>query len=196
MDSSKDFAGFIRRIRSGDEAAARELIQRYEQEIRIIARVRIKDPRLRREFDSVDVCQSVFGIFFVGAVDGKFQLETEKDLINLLATMVQNKITDKKRRQNTQRRGGKQSNPLNIDTMDLAGGDETPSTIASNQELLKKGCERLSPEEREIADLLRDGHTWDAISARIGKPAEALRKRNGRLIDQVKSELGLKALPD
>ncbi len=190
MESSKDFAGFIRRIRSKDEAAACELVQQYGQAIRIVASVRL-NARLRRELDSTDVMQSALGNFFARAAAGQFDLETPDDLINLLAKMVQNKITDKERRQNAKRRGGKQSNPQNIDTMDVAGADETPSTIVSNLELLEKGRELLSPEECEIADLRRDGQTWDAISAKTGESADALSKRYSRLIERVKVELGL-----
>ena len=191
MDASKDFAGFIRRIRSGDEAAARELIQQYEQELRIIARVRLHDPRMRRILDSMDVCQSILANFFARAAIGQFDLESPQDLMNLLATMVRNKITDYARAQNAQRRGAERSNSQNIDTLDLAGNDETPSTIVSNRELLEIVHELLSQEERAIAELRRDGQTWDAISARIGQPAETLKKRFSRAIDRVSIELGL-----
>ena len=191
MDSNKDFAEFIRRIRSGDEDAARELIQRYEPQLRIIARVHLTDPRLRSVLDSMDICQSIYAKFFAGATAGQFHLESPKDLMNLLAKMVSNKVIDKTRATNAKKKGGKQLNPLNIDILDLPGADETPSTIVSHLELLKKVRERLSPEERHLADLRRDGQTWDAISAKMGEPAEALRKRLQRAIDRVQGELGL-----
>ena len=196
MDSSKDFAGFIRRIRSGDEAAARELIQQYEQELRIIARVRLNDPRMRRVLDSMDVCQSILANFFARAAVGQFDLESPQDLMNLLATMVRNKVTDYVRAQKTQRRDTDRLNPQSIETLHLAGVDETPSTIVSNQELLEKVRERLSSEEREIADLRREGQTWESISASIGEPAEALRKRFSRAIDRVSAVLGLQTFLD
>ena len=196
MDSSKDFAEFIRRIRSGDEDAARELIQHYEPQLRIIARVRLTDPRLRSVLDSMDICQSIYAKFFAGAAAGKFHLESPKDLMNLLATLVNNKVIDKAKAANAQKKGGKQSNPLNVDTLDLPGADETPSTIVSNKELLEKVRERLSPEERDLADLRRDGKTWEFISARFGQPAELLRKRYKRAINRVTVELGLESSPD
>ena len=196
MDSSKDFAGFIRRIRSGDEAAARELIQQYEQELRIIARVRLNDPRMRRVLDSIDVCQSILANFFARAAVGQFDLESPQDLMNLLATMVRNKVTDYVRAQKTQQRDAERLNPQSVETLDLAGADETPSTIVSNQELLEKVRERLSSEEREIADLRREGQTWESISERLGEPAEALRKRFSRAIDRVSAELGLQTFLD
>jgi hypothetical protein len=55
------YAEFIRRIRSGDQDAAAELVRLYEPEIRLEVRtwLRLRDPRLRRVFDSMDICQSV-----------------------------------------------------------------------------------------------------------------------------------------
>ena len=191
MESNQDFARFLWRIRTGDETAARELLQLYEHKLRVIARVGLNDSRMRRVFDPMDVCQSILGNFFAAAAIGRFDLESPQDLMNLLATMVRNKITDHARAQNRQRRGAKQSNPRNIDTLDLAGTEETPATIVSNRELLEKSIERLSQEEREIADLRREGQTWDSISARFGEPAETIRKRFSRAIDRVSVELGL-----
>src|SRR4051812_55008 len=46
------FRDLIRRVRAGDEAAAREVVRIYEPAIRREARVRLVDTRLRRMFDS------------------------------------------------------------------------------------------------------------------------------------------------
>ena len=65
-----DYADFIRRIRAGDAQAAEEVVRRFEREIRLEVRtcLRLRDARLRRVFDSMDVCQSVLGSFFVRRV--------------------------------------------------------------------------------------------------------------------------------
>jgi hypothetical protein len=76
MSDDQPFAEFIRRIRSGDAAAAAELIRRYELEVRLEVRMRLTDPRLRRQFDSVDICQSVLASFFVRAVAGSTTWKT------------------------------------------------------------------------------------------------------------------------
>ena len=192
MDAGSDFAGFVRRIRKGDETAASELIHQYEQELRIIVRIRLKDARLRRVLDSTDICQSVLANFFAQAAAGQFDLESTQDLMNLLATMIRNKVTDYVRAQNGPRRSTSQSStPQCIDTLDLASPDETPSTIVANKELIDKVRQRLSKDELQIIDLRRDGHSWDSISSIIGESAEALRKRFSRAIDRVSTELGL-----
>ena len=191
MNASDDFAEFIRRIRSGDESAARELLRQYEQELRIIARVRLNDPRLRRVLDSTDVCQSILANFFTRASVGQFDLESPKDLMNLLVTMVRNKITDYARAQKQQKRDVQRLNLQSIDEFDLAATDESPSTIVSTKELLEKIRDSLPKEVLIIADLRRDGQTWESISTELGEPAEALRKRFSRAIDSVLTKFGL-----
>ena len=56
-------ADFLQRIQAGDEGAARELLQRFEAEVRLVVRRQL--PRLlRSRFDSLDFLQSVWGSFF------------------------------------------------------------------------------------------------------------------------------------
>ncbi|MBC8354995.1 MAG: hypothetical protein H8E66_23705 [Planctomycetes bacterium] len=64
----ESFDALITRVRRGDERAAEELILRYESDLRVIARVRLTDPRLRRMMDSMDICQSITANFFNRAV--------------------------------------------------------------------------------------------------------------------------------
>jgi hypothetical protein len=56
MSEAVNFTEFVRRIRAGDDAAAEELVRRYEPLIRREVRLRIEDERLNRAFDSLDVC--------------------------------------------------------------------------------------------------------------------------------------------
>ncbi len=72
-----DYSEFIGRIRQGDEVAAEELVRRYEAEIRLEVRgwLRLRNPALRRVFDSMDICQSVLASFFARAAMGDFDLD-------------------------------------------------------------------------------------------------------------------------
>src|SRR6516225_7135137 len=67
MSDDNIFACLIRRLRGGDPRAAEELVREYEPAIRLEVHCRLRDPRLRRAFDSLDVCQSVLASFFVRA---------------------------------------------------------------------------------------------------------------------------------
>src|SRR5262245_27600649 len=90
----KDFASLIRRVRTGDERAAAELVRHYEPAIRRAARVRMVDTRINRLFVSMDICQSVLGSIFTRAALGQFELETPDQLLKLLATMARNKLAN------------------------------------------------------------------------------------------------------
>src|ERR1700722_8314118 len=95
MPTDTPFVELIQRVRAGDQEAASELVRRFEPAIRRAVRVRLVDDRLRRQFDSTDVCQSVFASFFVRAAMGQFELEKSEQLLKLLATMVRNKVADR-----------------------------------------------------------------------------------------------------
>jgi DNA-directed RNA polymerase specialized sigma24 family protein len=82
------FEDLIRRVRAGDEAAAAELVRRYETLVRRTVRLRLRDPRLQRLLDSVDICQSVLASFFARAALGQFELNTPQDLCRLLTAMA------------------------------------------------------------------------------------------------------------
>ena len=79
-------------------------MRRYEPTIRRVVRVRLVDTRLQRLFDSMDVCQSVFGSFFVHAALGDYELATPEQLLGLLVSMSRKKVIDKARRAGAARR--------------------------------------------------------------------------------------------
>ena len=65
MSGEIPIAELIGRVRDGDARAAEELVRRYEPLIRREVRFRLHDSRLRRVFDSMDVCQPVLASFFL-----------------------------------------------------------------------------------------------------------------------------------
>src|SRR5882724_12732302 len=101
---NNSFLTFLERVRTGDQKAAEELVRMYEPEIRREVRLRLRDSRLRRDFDSVDICQSVLASFFVRAALGQYELEKPEQLIKLLVTMTRNKLIGKIRKMHTQTR--------------------------------------------------------------------------------------------
>src|SRR4051794_19817654 len=80
------------RFRAGDSGAARELVGAYEPHLRRIIRLRIRDSRLRRLYDSTDICQSVLASFFARLSLGQFDLENPAQLVRLLEAMARNKL--------------------------------------------------------------------------------------------------------
>ena len=82
------FDDWMARVRAGDAVAAAELVGQYERAVRVAVRVRLTDPKLRRQFDSLDVCQSVLASFFVRAATGQYDLDRPEQLVGLLLDMA------------------------------------------------------------------------------------------------------------
>src|SRR5688572_5193627 len=92
MAAETPFDSLVARLRAGDAEAAAELVRHYEPAIRAAVRGRMADTRLRRLFDSMDVCQTVLASFFARAALGQYELNSADDLVRLLVSMARNKL--------------------------------------------------------------------------------------------------------
>jgi RNA polymerase sigma-70 factor (ECF subfamily) len=191
MPIDETFADFLRRIRAGDGEAAAELVRRYEPLIRMEVRVRLTDPRLKRLFDSMDICQSVLASFFVRAASGSYDLDHPEQLLRLLMAIARNKVAFHARRQHATRRDQRREVALNPVGQDVPAADPNPSRVAAGRELLNEVHRRLSAEERHLADLREQGFDWAAVADRVGGTPQALRKQLSRAVGRVARELGL-----
>jgi RNA polymerase sigma-70 factor (ECF subfamily) len=187
----------LQRVRGGDGAAAAELVRRYEPEVRRVIRVRLTDARLRRVLDSMDVCQSVLGNFFVRVAAGQYDLREPGQLLSLLAAMARNKVLDHARRQQAARRDQRRvvsGEPEALTRLvDSAPG---PSRIAAGRDLLQEVRRLLTDEERDLADQRALGRDWEAIAAERGGRPDTLRKKLTRALDRVARSLGLEDTDD
>ena len=190
MDEDPSFLEFIRRVRSGDEAAALDLVRRYEPAVRRMVRLHLRDPRLRRILDSMDVCQSVMASFFLRAATGQYDIDRPAQLLRLLAVMARNKLASQARVSYVARR-----------ELPPAGSDEGwsaaqargpgPGCQVAWRDLLHEVRRRLSTEEQRLADRRADQQGWAEIAAEVGGSPEALRKQLARALDRVSHQLGL-----
>jgi RNA polymerase sigma factor (sigma-70 family) len=186
-----EFADYLLRIRAGDAQAAEELVRRYESLIRREVRLKLHDPSLHRVLDSVDICQSVMASFFVRAAAGEYELNQPLQLLRLLISMARNKVAEAARRQRAQRRDSRRVAGLGVEELDPAGAQSTPSRVAEAKELLNLVRDKLTGEERRLADMRALGHEWNAIAAELGGTADGRRMQLTRALDRVMRELGL-----
>ena len=191
MLGTDPFKELLYRVRAGDEEAAKELIQAYEPAIRRVARIRLRNPRLRQLVESMDICQSVLGSFFVRAGLGQYTLDTPEQLLKLLTAMVRHKVSDQQRHQKAQRRDQGRVQRIGEAESHLAASDPSPSQEASFRELLHKCRESLTEDERRLADVRGQGREWAEIAAQFGGTPGSLRKKLDRAIQRVVQELGL-----
>src|SRR5262249_32476068 len=190
MSEATPFADLIRRVRAGDPEAAAELVRAYEPTIRRTVRVRLRDQRLGRLFDSMDVCQSVLASFFVRAALGQYELDTPEQLLGLLTSMARNKLASQARRQRARQRDARRIEAAGVDEGEFIDPGTDPSQQALRKDLVEEVRRRLPPEERRLQDLRDQGLEWAHIAARVGDSPEALRKRLARAVDEVARELG------
>jgi RNA polymerase sigma factor (sigma-70 family) len=186
-----EFADLIARLRSGDADAARELVQQYEPVIRMQIRRQMRDPRLRRAFDSLDVCQSVLGSFFVRASLGQYDLADPAEVVKLLVGMAKNKLAEQIRKERSQCRDYRRVEPLDVQHLEMPAAGPSPSQYVAGEELLERVRQALSEEERQLADRRARGRNWAEIAAELGGTAESLRKQFDRAIARVVGRFGL-----
>jgi RNA polymerase sigma-70 factor (ECF subfamily) len=192
MADNQSFVALLQRVRAGDEAAATELVRQYEPAIRRTVRMRLTDPRLGRLLDSMDICQSVFASFFVRVASGQYELQSPEQLLRLLGTMARNKLLNHAEKQRAARRDQRRLHTDGSELLDaVPGGQATASRIASGKELLQRVRDRLTPEERFLADQRAQGHEWAEIAQTVQGNPEALRKKLSRALDRVARHLGL-----
>ena len=173
-------------MRAGEQEAAAELVRLYEPEIRREVRLRLTSPQLRRTLDSVDICQSVFGKFFVKAALGELEFDRPQQLLRLLCQMARNKVIDRHRRQPAH-----DGNIVSLSAVNPVAQTETPSQILQRDELISRVSQLLTKKEREIAALRRDGEPWSVVAEQVGGTAESVRKSLARTCDRVINELGI-----
>ena len=190
--ADEDFRSLLDRVRRGDQAAAFELVRTYEPFVRAAVRSRLRDQAMKRQFDSMDICQSVMKSFFPRAALGQFDVAEPKQLVGLLVKMAKNKLSHQLRRHGQQCRDVHAVVSADATGFgDLVGSAATPDRIASAREQLQRLRERLGPEERQIADLRGEGCEWAEIAARLGGAADARRKQFQRALSAALAALGV-----
>lgn len=184
------FDEFIGRIRAGDEQAAAELVRIYEPLIRREVRLQIRDRRLYRLFESLDVSQSVLGSFFARTALGEYDLETPAHLVKLLVVMARNKVATASQRQQRQRRDYRRA--AGAEQLEhLVDAGPSPSEVVSGRELLEKFRAGFTAEEQSIADLRMAGLGWNEITTQLGGTAQGRRMQLSRAVARISRIIGL-----
>jgi RNA polymerase sigma-70 factor (ECF subfamily) len=168
---SDEIRAFLARIQAGDEDAARELLLRYEAEVRLVVRRQL--PRLlRSRFDSLDFLQSVWGSFFRRVKEGgPSEFEDSRHLVAFLARAAKNKVIDEYRRAASQKQDMHREEPLWADGVrprELADGGETPSQVAEAREAFGRLRELMPADRLQVLELKAEGLSSREIGERLG----------------------------
>jgi RNA polymerase sigma-70 factor (ECF subfamily) len=189
MSEETSFESLVARLRRGDPEAAAELVRRYEPAIRAAIRGRMADTRLRRLFDSMDVCQTVLASFFARVALGQYELNSADDLVKLLVAMARNKLAKQVTRHRRAGRDYRRTAAESNDRAQLVSVTPDPAREVAAADLVAQVYRLLSPEERQLVEMRQQGHEWPAIAASLGGSAEALRKQHARAVARVAAQL-------
>ncbi len=183
----------VRDAQGGDGGALNELLDRYQDRVRYVIRMRM-GPHLRQTVESGDILQEVL----ISAIMGfeRFEMRHERSFLNWLAAIAENKIRDavdhahagkrdvRRERSLEPRRRADQSGDH---AYDLAGVDLPPGDQIDNAELLEllAECVHELPELQRRAFVLRhfvfEAPDWAAIAEELGSPSpDAARMTWGR----------------
>jgi len=193
MGMGNDLTELLDRVRLGEEHASVEIIRRYESAVRVAVRTRLTDPRLRRQFDSLDVCQSVLASFFFRLTAGAYDLRAPEQLLALLRKMAQNKLGARTRDQFRHRRNVGRLSEVAVEEVRVASAEPEPSRQVSTQELLDRALGMMSPEIRAIAVRRMDGELWPRIARAMGGTPDARRKQFERAVTPIADTLNVHA---
>ncbi len=185
LSDQDNFHELLRKIKQGDQQAAFELVKSYEPMIRAVVRHRLRNPLMRRQFDSLDICQSVMASFFPGMVGNQYQVEQPKQLMALLLQMARNKLAHQMRRHRQKCRDV--ANAISADSSsvgELQGEQLPPDRVAASREELDHLLDQLDDEARRIALMRGQGYEWQEIAKMIGGTADSRRKQLQRAIAQ------------
>lgn len=191
MFDVEEFRDLIRRVRAGDEHAARALVRDFEPLIRREVRLRLEDQELRRVLDTVDVSQSVLASFFLRTASGEFEFDRPDQLAAMLVKMTRNKVASAARKQYRMCRDTRRTQPHAGALDDLASADPNPCESLAHEDLLASLRLRLSLEERRLADLRAHGCSWDDIARDLGGTPQSRRMQLTRGIERAGKELGI-----
>lgn len=172
-----ELQAFLARIRAGDEEAARELLCRYEAQVRLVVRRQL--PKLlRARFDSLDFLQSVWGSFFRRMGAGPSEFEEPRNLVAFLARAARNKVIDEYRRASSQGRDVRLEESLweGSHAQDVRDGADTPSELAEAHETFGRLRDLIPEGRRTVLDLKAEGFTNHEIAGRLGISERTVRR--------------------
>jgi RNA polymerase sigma factor (sigma-70 family) len=187
MPDNDEFAELLRRAKAGENAAIRDFLARFEQEVRTMVRCRL--PRkLRSQYDSADFVQSVWQSFFVDSDSREF--DNVEHLRGFLFGMVRNKVREQHRRlTRTEKYDLAREERLYVRRGDrevpreVVSPDPSPSQAVQASDRMAQLTAGRSPLEIEVLTLRRQGLTFAEIAERTGINERTVR----RVIETVRS---------
>jgi RNA polymerase sigma-70 factor, ECF subfamily len=182
--STTSFAALMGRLRSGEDAAAQEVFQRFVRQLVALARRQVA-LRLAHRMDPEDVVQSAFKSFFVRHRAGKLEAENWNGLWNLLTLITLRKCADRVAYLRAERRdvgrevhAAEGREPPWQQAPDREPRPQEAAILAETVELLWRS---VQDDERPVLELSLQGWTAVEISLRLGRALRSVQRLRERI---------------
>jgi DNA-directed RNA polymerase specialized sigma24 family protein len=106
-------------------------------------------------------------------------------------TMARNKLASGARNLLNQKRDGQRRDVDELALAQIPETTETPSSAIELIELVEEAKRRLTEEERNLAELRKQGKSWEEIGELTNGSPQARRMQLARAFDRVSKELGI-----
>jgi RNA polymerase sigma-70 factor (ECF subfamily) len=186
MADAETFARLMTRLRSGEDAAAREVFERFAG--RLVALTRRRFNRLlARKVDPEDVVQSAYKSFFVRHRAGTLDVGGWDGLWNLLMLITLRKCADRveyfraDRRDATREASGPAGGDGPVAWLVALDREPRPEEAAILAETVEQLFRDVSGHERPILELSLQGYTAPEISVQLGRAERSVRRLRERI---------------
>jgi RNA polymerase sigma-70 factor, ECF subfamily len=174
------FAEFLERLQAREDAAARELFQRFAGQLIALARRRF-EAGLRHKVDPEDVVQSAYKSFFWRCGEGKLEVGTWNGLWGLLTLITLRKCADRVEYHRAQCRdparevAGPPGAEGEAPWLEAPGREPTPLEAALLNETVERVLASLDEAQRPVLELSLQGYTTREISQQLGRAERTVR---------------------
>jgi len=179
------FCALVRELRSGNEQAGWQLVERYGERIRRAIR-RALDPRLRPKFDSMDFVQLAWLSFF-RRPEYLDRFDNPGQLAQFLVQMAMNKLREEARRRLRLQKYDvrRERNVDNLPAEDRDGlhaRGPSPVDIAAAREQWQRIVDTQPERYREIVEMRLQGFTFPEIAESLGIAESTARRAIRKLV--------------
>jgi len=174
----------LQRLKSGDEAAASEILDRYESQVRLVVR-RFLPRVLRSRFDSQDIMQSVWRSFFqkvredqaaksadpVAEAKPEEEFQDAGQLFKFLSRMARNKVIDQYRRETSLKSDVHRQRAIHGESgedLDPPSPEESPAEVVEAADELSHWRSLIPEDRQELIDMKADGMSTREIGVKLG----------------------------
>jgi len=188
------FADFLKRLKAGDDEAARQILERFARQLIAMARRRVDGP-LKHKVDPEDVVQSACKSFFYRYSDGNFDIGNWNSLWGLLTIITVRKCSERiayhraERRDAAREVSASQREPAA--SPELLSREPTPMEAVELSETIDRLLAGLDERERPVVELSLQGFTAREISKRLDRAERTvrlLRERVRKRLERMQQE--------